>query len=258
MLGIRGSWTRRSSLFWRGGCPERPKPEHSQLESEGAEIGRVHEAKAAGPTGPPRIATLDEIERAIETLDNAAMERLCRAAKYRLFRIGPLVANRREPEDLIQGAFMAVVEQRRHWYPEKVEFLPFLIGVIKSTASAWAGHHGRNSERPEYAPAESEIRRKDQEGNIRSPFDELPAASLDPENHMLQAEADREFEQIMDTLETLFADDEPAWIVVSALSEGMNGPEIQKAFGYTETEYRTIMRRIKRKSQKIMEKRDGK
>lgn len=204
---------------------------------------------------PARVATLDEIERAIETLDDAATERLYRAAKYRLFRIGPLAANRREPKDLIQEAFMAVVEQRRHWYPERVEFLPFLVGVVKSTASAWAGHYDRNSNRPEYAPAESEIRKKDQEGNIRSPFDELPAAGLDPANRSLQDEVDCELKQIMDALETLFADDEPAWIVVSGLSEGMNGPEIQKAFGYTETEYRTIMRRIKRKSQKIMEKR---
>jgi DNA-directed RNA polymerase specialized sigma24 family protein len=52
-----------------------------------------------------------------------------------------------------------------------------------------------------------------------------------------------------------FADDENASLVLMAWEEDMDGPAIQKDLGFSETTYRSTVRRIRRNAKKIMEDR---
>jgi hypothetical protein len=75
------------------------------------------------------------------------------------------------------------------------------------------------------------------------------------EEAMIDAETEVEQEALARTIEAHFAEDENASLVLIAWQEGMDGPAIQKDFGFSETTYRSTARRIKRNSKKIMEDR---
>src|SRR5438045_4062723 len=108
-------------------------------------------AKKAAPQPPPRTATADEVLRAIDALTEADFLRLNEEARCRIIRIGRRAANGRTQDDLLQEAVTRLLDGRRTWYPENVAFVSYLMGVIKSVASAWARHRKRNREAPEYA-----------------------------------------------------------------------------------------------------------
>jgi hypothetical protein len=72
---------------------------------------------------------------------------------------------------------------------------------------------------------------------------------------MVEAEIESERQAFVGAIEEHFANDENASYVLMGWQEGMDGPAIQKEFGFSETLYRAIVRRIKRNSRKIMEER---
>lgn len=212
----------------------------------------------AAPDAPPaKIATQAEIVEAIEALTDKDSERLERVAINRVVRIGRPAANGRTHEDLLQEALARILDGSRNWYPENVEFAPYLAGVIRSIASEWAGHRERNADLPEYALLESQITKEDEEGNPLSPFDGLKTPEPTIEKQMVDSETEAEQKTLVDEIERHFAHDENAAYVLLGWQDGMDGPAIQKEFGFSETTYRTIVRRIRRNSEKIMEKRYG-
>ena len=84
-------------------------------------------------------------------------ERLKQIATNRIFRIGRRAANGRTDEDLLHEALVRTLNGSRQWYSENLEFVPYLVGVIWSIASEWAGHHKRKANSPEYAVLEAQI-----------------------------------------------------------------------------------------------------
>jgi hypothetical protein len=58
-------------------------------------------------------------------------------------------------------------------------------------------------------------------------------------------------------IEAHFANDENASYILMGWSDGMDGPAIQKLFGFSDTTYGTIVRRIRRYSQKIIREPNG-
>lgn len=211
-------------------------------------------AQDAAPTAPaPKAATQAEIIQAIEALTPEDTERLEQVAKNRIIRIGRRAANLRTENDLFQEAMKRIVEGQRQWCPDNAKFIPFLIGVIWSIASEWAGHRKRNFDSPEYAIAESQITKEDEEGNPLSPFAGLESSDPNIEQQLLDAESEAERKALADAIDRHFEQDENASYVLMAWQEGMDGPTIQKEFGFSETNYRAIVRRIKRNSRKIIE-----
>jgi RNA polymerase sigma factor (sigma-70 family) len=210
----------------------------------------------ASPRGPAvKAATQAEIIAAMESITNEDSERLEQVAINRIIRIGRKAANGRSHEDLLQEAMERVLERRRTWYPEQVAFVPFLVGVVWSIASEWAGHRERNPRSPEYAAVESQITREDDEGNSVSPFAELGDARPTVEEAIIDAETEAEQAALLKAIKEHFADDENASLVLMALEEDMDGPTIQKDLGFSETTYRSTVRRIRRNAKKIMEDR---
>lgn len=204
-----------------------------------------------------KIATYAEIFQAIEALTDEDSERLEQVAANRIARIGRRAANRRTGEDLLREAMARIPDGPRHWYPDNVEFVPYLVGVIWSIASEWAGQHKRKANSPEYAVLESEITKENEEGDPVSPFADLKTREPNIEERIVDAEIEAERKALADEIEAHFSEDENASYVLMGWQDGMDGPAIQREFGFTETTYRTIVRRIKRNSQKIMEKRYG-
>jgi DNA-directed RNA polymerase specialized sigma24 family protein len=209
----------------------------------------------AAPKPPPaKPATQDEIIQAIEALTPEDTERLEQVAKNRIVRIGRRAANLRTEKDLFQEAMKRILEGRRVWCPQNVEFVQFLVGAMRSIASEWAGHRKRNVDSPEYAATESQLTKEDVEGNTLSPFADLKAPAPNIEEQLVDAEIEADRKALADSIEKHFEQDENASYVLMGWQEGMDGPTTQKEFGFSDKTYRAIVRRIKRHSQKILEK----
>src|SRR6185312_2135176 len=104
---------------------------------------------ASSGSQPAKSATHAEIIQAMESLTNEDSERLEQVALNRIIRIGRRAAKGRTHEDLLQEAMTRTLESQRQWYPKNVGIVPFLVGVVWSIASEWAGHRERNPDRPE-------------------------------------------------------------------------------------------------------------
>jgi len=204
---------------------------------------------------PVKAATQAEIIAAMESITDEDSERLDQAAINRIIRIGRKAANGRSHEDLLQEVMERTLERRRIWYPGQVAFVPFLVGVVWSIASEWAGHRERNPRSPEYAAVESQITRENEEGNPVSPFAEVGDARPTVEEEMIDAATEAEQVALLKAVKEHFADDENASLVLMAWEEGMDGPTIQKDLGFSDTTYRSTVRRIRRNAKKIMEDR---
>lgn len=204
---------------------------------------------------PMNAATQAEIVSAMESITDEDSERMEQVAINRTIRIGRKAANGRSHEDLIQAAMERTLERRRLWYPAQVPFVQFVVGVIWSIASEWAGRRKRNPGSPEYAALESQITKDDEEGNPLSPFAVLNDSRKNVGEAMIDAETESEQGALVDAIEKHFVDDENASLVLMGWQEGMDGPAIQKDFGFSETTYRSTVRRIRRNAKKIMEDR---
>jgi DNA-directed RNA polymerase specialized sigma24 family protein len=208
----------------------------------------------AGPTKP---ATQSDVIQAIESLTDEDSERLEQVATNRIIRIGRRGANGRTHEDLLQETMTRTLEGQRRWHPASVGFVPFLIGAVWSIASEWAGHRERNPDSPEYTALESQLTKENEEGDFISPFEGLKTRALNSEEQMVETEIEAEAQALVSAIEQHFAEDENASYVLMGWQDGMDGPAIKEAFGFSETTYRAIVRRIKRNAQRIMGERHG-
>ncbi len=218
-------------------------------------------ATPSQPAPKPEPASRTEIDQAIEALTDEDTERIEQTALNRIIRIGR-AANQRSHEDLIQEAFTRILDGTRHWYKDRVGFAQCLIGAIWSIASEWAGHRERNQELPEYASLESDLLRTDDSGKNTSPLDVLQSPALNVEEELIEnninVEREAENKALADKIEAAFASDDRAMIILMGFQDGMDGPAIRSAFEFSDKEFRTTTRRIQRRVNKIMDKKNGK
>jgi hypothetical protein len=213
-------------------------------------------AKAAAPPSG-KLATAEDISRAIEALDVHDFVRLSAYAQNRISAIGPYAANGRVSDDLLGGAVTRLLDGRRHWYPENVDIVKYLIRVMESMASEWAAHHKRNKYSPEYAQLECDGTKDDEAGNSVSPFDGISADGLNVEEQAFEQDVEAERKAFADEIEESCAADDGASMVLLGFQSGMKGLAIRQDLGWEETEYRTTVRRIQRRADKISERRYG-
>ena len=145
-----------------------------------------------------------------------------------------------------------MLDGTRRWYPEKVDPVKYWYDAMKSISSAWAGQHDRNRASLKYADVEADLVTVDDEGNTRSPFDAFEAGTSNPEDAMIESEADDE-QSLADQIEAAFLDDEQASLILMALEDDWDGTKIRKDLELTENQYRAAVRRIKRRAHKIAE-----
>jgi len=204
------------------------------------------------PARKSQPATRGEIDEAIKALTQEDTERIEQTAMNRIYRVRR-AANGRSHKDLIQEAFTRILDGTRQWYKDRVSFTDFLVGVVYSIASEWAGHRKRNKELPEYALLESALSKTDEDGKTTSPFDEVQEPSPNAEEELIDAEGEAENKALVEKIEAAFEHDEKASILLMGFQDGMDGPAIRAEFGMSEKEYRTTMRRIQRGVRKMMD-----
>jgi DNA-directed RNA polymerase specialized sigma24 family protein len=216
----------------------------------------------ASPASPkPAPATPADVRQAIEVLTREDTERIRQTAQNRIYKIGARAANGRDTDDLIQDALERVLGETRHWYKGRVTFTQYLVGVIWSIASEWAGYRERNKKSPEFAGLESQLTKTDDEGKQVSPFDGLATKDLNPEQALAQAETnaerERHSEAFMERIQAEFADDVPASLVIDGILDDLDGAEIRVTLELSEKEFKATMRRIRRHVKKLMEQSNG-
>ena len=201
-----------------------------------------------------RIAGPEEVKRAIAALSAADLLRLRQFANARIRRIGYRAAHGRTACDLLNEAVTRTLAGTRRWKPAHVEFVKFLLGVMRSISTSWATHHNRNRQTPEYAPLEGDLVRDPRGGNQESVLTSVTTQDQSAAEQMITEEESRAAKRLADEIEAAFEDDEDALTVILGLYDGMPLREIRDDLGWEDKKVRAVMRRIKRRAKKIADR----
>lgn len=192
------------------------------------------------PPAAKTPATTEEIAQALAALTDAQVVRLNESSAYRTGSLGRRSAGR-NPGDLLSDAIIATLEGRRKWIKANVDFLPFLLGVMKSLAS-----HIRTG-KPLDAFDEIAPNPVNDEDNTEDFVEQIPtAARVDPERQLLASDLDEQVRKRFD-------DDPAVLLVYEAFLEKMKPAEIQSCLGLSEKEYNAAAKRLRRAVQSLAE-----
>jgi DNA-directed RNA polymerase specialized sigma24 family protein len=181
------------------------------------------------------VATVDEIEQAIANLKRADLLKLKAFARNRAQALG-FRGRACTGEDLLQDAVCALLEQRRHWNPKKVDFVGVLLGAIRSMAS----NLNETAESTGYEIPASKVVAPDEDGKkALNPVELLHSKELNPEQAVIAS-------NLLAEVQEAFDDDPEAFVVMDGWSDRMSGTEIIDALGIDRKAYETIVRRIRR------------
>lgn len=193
------------------------------------------------PKAPEGVASGTEIERAIAELTPADLERLRSFARNRIKRIGRKAAGR-DYEDLLQEAVISFLKGSRRWkLGGNISFVRVLIGAVRSISSNWAKAYYRQ----ENPVLESELITPTQEGEHNA-FLEIESVDPNSLERMITNQGEAEAKAELAKMERTFADDAEASLVIEAWRQEMDGPAVRDALGLSETQYESIVRRIRR------------
>jgi DNA-directed RNA polymerase specialized sigma24 family protein len=170
--------------------------------------------------------TPEEIERRIFSLSAADCVRLVRIAG--IYSGG----SDWSPADLMQEAFVAVLERRR-WRPD-LDTTVFLTGVMRSLAHA--RRKGRRANALDHAMSGGEAL-----------HGELDALADDDDRDPAEAvAAEQELLIVLKRLEEIFDGDDEVGRVILGRASGETPAEIKAALGMNQTQYETVCRRLLR------------
>lgn len=178
-------------------------------------------------------ATREEIEHAIDALTEGQLVRLAEISAYRHRSLGTRGAGRHEG-NLLSDAIIATLEGRRKWIKANVDFMGFVMGVMKSLAS-----HIRDGKAydafDEIAP--NPVNEDDDAEDF---VEQIPTpAPVDPERQLLALDLDKQIRE-------RFKDDPVVLLVYEAFIENMKPAEIQLCLGIDEKEYNAAAKRLRR------------
>jgi hypothetical protein len=106
---------------------------------------------------------------------------------------------------------------------------------MRSIASNWAKSYREH----EALVLESQLRRTDEEGREFSPLDHFPDLRSNPEQRLRNR-------QTLDQIDALFKGDEKAQMVIAAWRDGYDPAGTRQLWGFSQNEYNTVVRRIRR------------
>jgi hypothetical protein len=178
-------------------------------------------------TPAEEYASDEEVIAAIGSLSTADTLRISRVAAFRAAALAGLGLGM-SADDLIQEAVIRTIKGDRRWR-KSVRFVTHLTKTIRSIA----GHAPDELRGGAILPATSE----DVGGRLDGVA--LTTRLPDPER---AAAASQQLGRIVHR----FGKDAEVLLVLEQLASGTPGPEIQAALGITQTEYETIMTRLRR------------
>ncbi len=197
--------------------------------------------KAKVLVGAALVASPDEVRQAITSLTDAEFVKLRRMADGAAFRLRRQAWGT-DAEDILQEAVLRVLQDRRHWKPQNVDFVGLLAGTIRSIESDWR----KRAERGETPVLETDLSAAKPNGEtvptaIQQSADNRPS----PERLLIESE-ELTYEQLLRQIEELFTEDSLAALIFSEWQRGTKGPEIMKALELTRQDYDTAVTRMDR------------
>lgn len=199
-------------------------------------------AKRRPADEPP--ATTDEIAAAIQALTTGELVRIRKFAYRRYWTLGRRGAGL-SPEDLIQDAMMAILDGRRKWPKNRVDFVKLLIGVIQSLSSHIVAGKARDAfdDVVDYQAPEEDS----------DALDRMPSPSaLSPLEQLEAEELEREATVLDGKIRDHFKDDDHTLTIYQGFCESMKPAEIREC-GLSEKEYDAAQKRLKRGVRKLAE-----
>lgn len=192
--------------------------------------------KVAAAVSEDRVATPVEIDAAVESLSPADWYRLRKFADYHILLLQEKTGDRRGP-DLLNAAFERLLEGSRKWDKTKVDFMGFLYGAMRSIANSWLRKKVSPTEAPVLASA---LVKEDDDGNLSDPAEEFASS---PPDHATMLVYQKTLEQVNEVC----ADDQELQMVLEGFKDGLDPADIRKLWGLSQTEYNTIVRRMRRR-----------
>ncbi len=186
---------------------------------------------------------LAEIDRCRRSPD---MERrLMKAASF-ILNMTSNLKGRCLPEDLLQEALLALMEGRRKWKKNRVDFLGLVMGVMKSLASS---QDNSLETKDQHVVLEGEfLAPGDGQENGDGLLERFGHADASPEALLLIAEQTAAEDSIFVLLKAWFAPDDLAGRIVSMLAErkGYSLAEIRAELNVSDGEFWNTHRRLMR------------
>lgn len=191
-----------------------------------------------GPEGE-QVATRDETISAWKALSAEDKVKLDVYATQQA-RMRQKYAPGMSGKDLLQEAWKRVFEGRRKWRMRKVEFLPFMFGVIAGIGSDLTR---TNAGKLSAASLSEGALRVEDDPEGESPLDRYASNSDTPDAIAIAKEQFAGFH-------SEFEDDETAWYVLECIAESLSGPEIQQRLGISDKEFEAARKKIARRVHK--------
>ena len=191
------------------------------------------------------VASPDEVRQAIVSLTEAESVKLRRLAERASFRLRRKVWGA-DPKDILQEATLRLLQEKRHWKSQKVDFVGLLAGIIVSIESDWR-KRGKRGETP---ILETDLPATNSDGEtVPTVLQQAADPRPTPEQQLIESEALTQ-EQLFQQIEELFSEDPLAALILSEWQRGTKGPEIMKALDLTRQGYDTAVRRMDRAIEK--------
>jgi hypothetical protein len=196
-------------------------------------------------TAKDLIAGPEEVRQAIGSLTVAELvklQRLAGGAAYRLRRCVPGL----DGKDVLNESVLRVLDGRRKWQPQRVDFVGLLAGIIKSIESEWRDR----AKRPETPVLETDLPDIGPDGDpMPNAIQQAADSRQSAEQQFIESDALSQ-EELFEQIEQLLSDDSLAALIFSERRRGTKGPEIMKALDLTRKDYDTAVRRMDRTIQK--------
>jgi DNA-directed RNA polymerase specialized sigma24 family protein len=187
------------------------------------------------------VASLEEIRQAFEALSGIELARLSRFARWRMRALGSRQMGR-DADEFVSEALLALLQGDRKWRPENVSFYVCFKEIIRSQTYNLRTKQPDNpldGPRAPWGPA-------DEDGIESDPLEKIESRTFQDQERAL------EWEQTAELIKTRFADDEEGALVLEARLDGSTPTEIRDAFGFSQSQYETVIKRVRRAVWKIV------
>lgn len=189
--------------------------------------------KPVKPVPEERAATPAEIEAAVNGLSQADWYRLRSCAE----RLEFLLQEKAMGRDLLGEAFERLLRRSRKWDKTKVGLVTFLFSAMRSISNAW--FRGKQTPTEQPSPASS-LTVEDEEGHTTNPVDTYAAPEPSTDELLV-------FRETLARIDDLLAGDEEARMILEGFRDGLEPPGIRELWGFSQTQYDTIVIRMRRK-----------
>jgi DNA-directed RNA polymerase specialized sigma24 family protein len=179
--------------------------------------------------------TQSEVLKSVESISRAEMGKILRIANWRVLGLSNLSGM-----ELFQEAIKRILTCDRKW-PKNINFMTLINGVFRSMVNQyWQDHYDKIEHTESFDEDTLDATNVSQNGISTS----IAINNIDPQKNL-------EAKEFLQEIEIFFSDDEQALTVFMAQQDGYKASEIKKDFGFSEKEYDTITKRIRRKLSKF-------